>query len=128
MKNIGISMQNTLLSEAIAKSLRETGDFRIEQIPPGKTGDTLAMCRALQAQILFMEVSCMKNYSLESRMQLIREVREAVSGCKFALICDENSNEDLAYQVMRARQDQRIDAFFYTSVTPAYLTAALEAM
>lgn len=40
MKNIVISMQNTLLSEAIARSFTETGEFRIEQILPGKTDDT----------------------------------------------------------------------------------------
>ena len=128
MKNIVISMQNTLLSEAIARSLRETGDFRIEQVLPGRTDDTPSLCCALQAEILFMEVSCMQNYSLENRLQLIEEVRRSVPGCKFALICDENSDAELARRVKTARQAHRIDAFFYTSVTPAYLTAALDAL
>ena len=128
MKNILVSMQNTLLSEAIAKALADTGNFRAEQILPGKTGDTLPLCCALRAEILFMEVSCMKNYSLENRLQLIEEVRRSVPGCKFALICDENSDEELARRVKTTRQAHRIDAFFYTSVTPAYLTAALDAL
>lgn len=37
MKNIVVSMQNTLLSEAIAHALTETREFRVEQILPGRT-------------------------------------------------------------------------------------------
>lgn len=128
MKNVIISMQNRLLSEAIAGSLAESGLFHIEQILPGKTNDTLALCCALQAEILFMEVSPLRDYSLERRLDLIEEVRQSVPDCKFALICDENSHQELAQLVKRARQQQRIDAFFFTSVTPAYLTAALDAL
>ena len=36
MKNIVVSMQNTLLSEAIAHALTETREFRVEQILPGR--------------------------------------------------------------------------------------------
>ena len=43
-------------------------------------------------------------------------------------LCDENSDEELARRVKIARQDHKIDAFFYTSVTPGYLTAAVEAL
>ena len=128
MKNILVSMQNTLLSEAIAKALADTGTFRAEQILPGKTGDTLPLSCALRAEILFMEVSRLTGYSLDSRLQLIGAVRSAVPECKFALICDENSDAELAYLVKRACQNQEIDAFFYTSVTPAYLTASLDAL
>ncbi|MDD7446884.1 MAG: hypothetical protein PUK79_10775, partial [Clostridiales bacterium] len=57
MRNVVVSMQNTLLSEAVARSLAETGEFRVEQILPGKTDDTLPLCAAAQAEILLMEVS-----------------------------------------------------------------------
>lgn len=128
MKNIVISMQNTLLSEAIAKSFTETGEFRTQQILSGKTDDTLPLCYAMQAEVLLMEVSYLKAYTLENRLKLIDDVRKKISGCKFALLCDENSDEELARQVKMARQDHRIDAFFYTSVTPNYLTAAVDAL
>lgn len=128
MKNIVISMQNTLLSEAIARSFTETGEFRIEQILPGKTDDTLSLCCAMQAEVLLMEVSHLKAYTLENRLKLIDDVRKKISGCKFALLCDENSDEELARRVKIARQDHKIDAFFYTSVTPSYLTAAVDAL
>ena len=112
MKNIVISMQNTLLSEAIARAFSDTGEFRVEQVLPGKTNDTLSLCCAMQAEILLMEVSRWEGYTLE----------------RFARLCDENSDEELARRVKIARQDHKIDAFFYTSVTPGYLTAAVEAL
>ena len=35
MREIVVSVQNTLLSEAVARSLAETGEFRVEQVLPG---------------------------------------------------------------------------------------------
>ena len=128
MKNIVISMQNTLLSEAIARAFSDTGEFRIEQVLPGKTNDTLSLCCAMQAEILLMEVSRLPAYTLESRLKLIECVRRAMPNCKFVLLCDENGDPELARLVMIVRQDRLIDAFLYASVTPAYLTAALDAL
>ena len=128
MKNTVISMQNTLLSEAIARALLDTGEFRVEQILPGKTGNTLPICRAMRAEILLMEVSRLSAYTLQERLKLTSEVRAAIAGCKFVLLCDEISDAELAQQVKIARQDRKIDAFFYTSVTPGYLTAAMDAL
>ena len=128
MREIVVSVQNTLLSEAVARSLAETGEFRVKQVLPGKTGDTFSLCRAVQANILLMEVSRLPAYTLESRLKLIECVRRAMPNCKFVLLCDENSDPELARRVKIARQDHKIDAFFYTSVTPGYLTAAVEAL
>ena len=128
MKNIVVSMQNTLLSEAIAHALKETREFRVEQILPGRTGDALSLCAAMPADILLMEVSRLSAYTLESRLSLIDRLSAKVPGCKFALLCDENSDPELAHQVVCARQDRRIDAFLYASVTPAYLVAAMDAL
>ena len=128
MKNIVISMQNTLLSEAIARAFSDTGEFRIEQVLPGRTGDTLSLCAAVRADVLLMEVSRLPAYTLESRLKLIECVRRAMPNCKFVLLCDENGDPELARLVMIVRQDRLIDAFLYASVTPAYLTAALDAL
>ena len=128
MKNIVISMQNTLLSEAIARAFSDTGEFRVEQVLPGRTGDTLSLCAAVRADILLMEVSRLPAYTLESRLKLIECVRRAMPNCKFVLLCDENGDPELAHRVVIVRQDRLIDAFLYASVTPAYLTAALDAL
>ena len=128
MRDVVVSMQNTLLSEAVTRSLAETGEFRVEQVLPGKTGDAFSLCRAARADILLMEVSRLSAYALENRMSLIERVRAAVPNCKFVLLCDENSDPELARQIKCARQDRLIDAFLYASVTPAYLAAALDAL
>ena len=128
MREIVVSVQNTLLSEAVARSLAETGEFRVEQVLPGRPGDAFSLCASAKADILLMEVSRLSGYTLECRMCLIDSVRRAVPECKFAVLCDENSDSELARRVMRARQDRLIDAFFYTSVTSAYLTAALDTL
>ena len=128
MRVVLVSMQNTLLSEAVARSLAEAGEFRVKQVLPGKTGDIFSLCRAAQADILLMEVSRIAAYTLENRLTLIGRVRAALPECKFVLLCDENSDAELAQQVKCARQDRLIDAFLYASVTPAYLTAALDAL
>ena len=128
MKNIVISMQNTLLSEAVARTLAETREFRVEQILPGRTDDTLSLCETVRADILLMEVSRLPAYTLENRLKLIECVRRAMPNCKFVLLCDENGDPELARRVMIVRQDRLIDAFLYASVTPAYLTAALDAL
>ena len=98
----------------------------MKQVLPGKTGDTFSLCRAVQADILLMEVSRLPAYTLENRLKLIECVRRALPNCKFVLLCDENSDPELAHRVMIVRQDRLIDAFLYASVTPAYLTAALD--
>ena len=128
MKNIVVSMPNTLLAEAIAGALLKTGEFRVEQALPGRPEDAPSLCTSARADVLLMEVSRLSGYTLDDRMRLIAAVRDAVPGCKFALICDENSDPELARRVMHARQDRRIDAFFYTSVTSKYLTAAIDAL
>ena len=128
MRDVVVSMQNTLLSEAVARSLAETEEFRVEQVLPGRVGDAFSLCRAAQADILLMEVSRVSAYTLERRLELIGRVREALPRCKFVLLCDENSDAELARRVVLARQDRRIDAFLYASVTPAYLVAALNAL
>ena len=128
MRSIVVSMQNMLLSEAVARTLAETGEFRVEQVLPGKTNDTFSLCRAMQADILLMEVSRLPAYTLENRLNLIACVRKAMPNCKVVLLCDENVDPELAHRVMIVRQDRLIDAFLYASVTHAYLTAALDAL
>ena len=95
MRECVISMQNTLFSEAVAQALSGTGEFRVEQVLPGKTDDIFSLCRAAQADILLMEVSRVNAYTLESRLRLIDRVRGAVPRCQFVLLCDENGDPKL---------------------------------
>ena len=103
MRSIVVSMQNMLLSEAVARTLAETGEFRVEQVLPGKTSDTFSLCRVMQADILLMEVSRLPAYTLENRLNLIACVRKVMPSCKFVLLCDENVDPELAHRVMIVR-------------------------
>lgn len=128
MKSIVVSMQNTLLTEAIMGALTATGDFRPSRILNDKVSDTPFLCRAVHADILLMEVARRSGFTQEERLVLAQKVRKEVPTCRVALICDENSDPDMAFSVKSAKQRGNIDAFFYGSVTAAYLTAALDAL
>lgn len=128
MKRILLSIQNQLLSEAISAALTQTGDFRPEQVLTDRLQDTAYLCRALQADILLMDVASSPSASMERRMATGRQVRSELPECKIALLCDENAAPAIAHQVKEAKQLKQIDAFFYASVTTSYLTAALDAL
>ena len=128
MKRIVLSIQNQLLSEALSRALAETGNFRPEHVPIDRPLDTAYLCLALQAQILLMDVSNAPTATMKPRLEIALKVRSGLPSCKIVLVCDENADPFIAQQVKEARQVGKIDAFFYASVTAAYLTAALEAL
>jgi hypothetical protein len=128
LKNIVVSMQNALLADSIVKALRETGNFRPERILPDRIGGILPICSALNADVLVMEVGRQSNYSLSARLAIAQTLSRALPTCKTALICDENADPEIAAQVKKAKQDGRIDAFVYASVSASYLMAMLDAL
>ena len=62
----------------------------------------------------------------EFKRQLLAQVETLFYNEQYA--AQPASDEELARRVKIARQGHKIDAFFYTSVTPGYLTAAVEAL
>ena len=85
MKNIVVSMQNTLLSEAIAHALTETREFRVEQIlPDGRA--TRSPCAPPCRRISADGGQPLSAYTmLESRLSLIDRLGE-IPGAVFALL------------------------------------------
>ena len=128
LKSIVISMQNSLLSGAIARALSERGQFRCQQVAPGRMQEIASVCKTLAADVLLMEVNRFPAAMLEKRLETGAQVRRCCPGCRIVLLCDEVADPELAEQVLRARQAGQIDGFFYASVTAGYLSAALEAM
>lgn len=127
MKTIVVNIQNGLLAEAITRSLRESGEFKPFRINDHSESIPFD-CETLSADILLMEVSYAPSTSLEIRLNTARELRENLPECKTVMLCDENSAPDIAREVMLAKKDGRIDAFFFSSVTQSYLNAALCAL
>ena len=128
MKKIGVSIQNGLLAEGIVRMLNENGEFRPFRITSPKKNGVVSNCQLHGAEILLAEVSYASGATIDGRLAEARALRKELPECKIAFLCDENSSPEIAKEVMTAKKDGIIDAFFYSSVTTKYLAAALEAL
>ena len=128
MKNIVVCIGNGLLSEAIIKMLKNSGEFKPFRVLIQKNSNIANDCEALSADILFLDVSYASGTTMETRLNEVKQVREKIPSCKLVMLCDENSAPDIAREVANAKKDGLIDAFFYSSVTEKYLTAALASL
>jgi len=129
MVRILVSIHNGLLAEAMTAMLRESGEFEPFPLSVGnKNSDIARECELLDVQMVLLEVSYANGTTLETRMKEVRQIRSAVPNCKIVLLCDENSAPGIARDVMLAKKDGLIDAFFYASVTSRYILAALLAL
>lgn len=129
MKKIAVSIRNRVFSESILLMLRQTGNFHPIRISSQSLDMTLIECEAEKPEILLMDVTpASPENTLEGRLQIIEKIHAEIPNCKIALLCDEVAYPEQARDVMRVKQVQQIDAFFYTSVTAQYLVAALDAL
>ena len=129
MKKIVVSIGNGLLAEAITQMLSDSGEFQPFRFPVGtKKNDIVGQCEMLSAETLIAEVSYAGGTTIDTRIAEVKELRKKLPNCKIVLLCDENSAPDIAHEVMIAKKDGLIDAFFYSSVTAKYLIAALSAL
>ena len=128
MKKIGISIQNGLLAEGIIRMLHENGEFLPFRIISPRKNGVVSNCLLQGADILLAEVSYATGATIDGRLAEARTLRAERPECKIAFLCDENSSPEIAREVMTAKKDGVIDAFFYSSVTAKYLVAALDAI
>lgn len=128
MKKIVVCIGNGLLSEAIVQMLKQSGEFQPIRVLVQKRSGVVRDCEAISADILLMDVSYASGATIETRLDEVKQARRIIPECKLALLCDENSAPDLAREVALAKKDGLIDAFFYSSVTEKYLTAALASL
>lgn len=61
-------------------------------------------------------------------MRLCNEVKRQRPDCKILLLVDETDDRALAFRVLQAKKDGRIDNFIYASVSPTYLAAVLDTL
>ena len=78
--------------------------------------------------MVLLEVSYANGTTVETRLKEVKQIRSTMPNCKSVFLCDENSAPDIAREVMVAKKDGLIDAFFYASVTEKYILAALLAL
>ena len=121
-------MGNGLLSEAIINMLKNSGEFKPFRVLIQKQSNIANDCEDISDDIIMYTVSYASGTTMETRLKEVKKVREKIPPCKLVMLCDENSAPDIAREVANAKKDGLIDAFFYSSVTEEYLTAALASL
>lgn len=127
MKRVVVAMQNTLVSEVVALSLKK------RDIVAGKAlNDTPCgiefVCRAFVADVLVMDVTRFGSGTLDNRMATVEAVRKSSPDIKICLVCDNQSDGELSYKVANAKAMGLIDAFFYQSVPSDYIADVIDTM
>ena len=127
MRRIVIDMQNVLFADAVAEVLRRF-DSDFDPVICESPDKTLALCNAVLANVLIMEVTAYAPWKMEERMKIRDELRKINPNCKIVLIVDENTEKKLADQVRQAKKDGLVDNFIYGSISSSYLSAVIDAL
>lgn len=127
MRRIVINMQNSLFCNAIADTLRRSGNelepYTVDT--PDKVADD---CKWIAPYALLMEVTSYSPWELVERLKIRDVVKEKDPGCKVVLVVDENAEKEIAKQVKQAKKDGIIDQFIYGSISASYLADIVDSL
>lgn len=126
MKRAVLAIRNRLVLEAVTDDLKRIGVF-VEKCFSQETERILALLNALSATFLVMDVTRSGDGTFDMRMNTVKEVKKQKPEVKIALLCDNVSDETIAYKIRRAKEEI-IDAFFYESVPSDYLADVLDSL
>ena len=127
MRRIVINMQNALFCNAIAETLRRSGN-ELEPYTVDSPDKLVDDCKWICPYALLMEVTGYIPWRLEERLKIRDAVKEKNPGCKIVLVVDENAEKDVAKQVKQAKKDGRIDQFIYGSISASYLADIIDSL
>lgn len=127
MRRIAINMQNTLFCNAIADTLRRSGN-ELEPYTIDSPDKVVDECKWITPFALLMEVTGYTPWLLAERMKIRDAVKELNIGCKIVLIVDENAEKAVAGQVKQAKKDGLIDQFIYGSISASYLADIVDSL
>ena len=127
MKRAVLAIRNRLVLEAVTDALKRIGVF-VEKCFSQETERILALLNALSATFLVMDVTRSGDGTFNMRMNTVKEVKKQKPEVKIALLCDNVSDETIAYKIKRAKEEEIIDAFFYESVPSDYLADVLDSL
>ena len=127
MRRIVINMQNTLFCNAIADTLRSSGN-ELEPYVVATPDKVVDECKWIAPYALLMEVTGYTPWLLAERMKIRDAVRELNPECKIVLIVDENAEKAIAKQVKQAKKDGLIDQFIYGSISATYLADIVDSL
>lgn len=127
MKRAVLAIRNRLVLEAVTDALKRIGVF-VEKCFSQETERILALLNALSATFLVMDDTRSGDGTFDMRMNTVKEVKKQKPEVKIALLCDNVSDETIAYKIKRAKEEEIIDAFFYESVPSDYLADVLDSL
>ena len=127
MKRAVLAIRNRLVLEAVTDALKRIGVF-VEKCFSQETERILALLNALSATFLVMDVTRSGDGTFDMRMNTVKEVKKQKPEVKISLLCDNVSDETIAYKIKRAKEEEIIDAFFYESVPSDYLADVLDSL
>ena len=127
MKRAVLAIRKRLVLEAVTDALKRIGVL-VEKCFSQETERILALLNALSATFLVMDVTRSGDGTFDMRMNTVKEVKKQKPEVKIALLCDNVSDETIAYKIKRAKEEEIIDAFFYESVPSDYLADVLDSL
>lgn len=127
MKRAVLAIRNRLVLEAVTDALKRIGVL-VEKCFSQETERILALLNALSATFLVMDVTRSGDGTFDMRMNTVKEVKKQKPEVKITLLCDNVSDETIAYKIKRAKEEEIIDAFFYESVPSDYLADVLDSL
>lgn len=127
MKRAVLAIRNRPVLEAVTDALKRIGVL-VEKCFSQETERILALLNALSATFLVMDVTRSGDGTFDMRMNIVKEVKKQKPEVKIALLCDNVSDETIAYKIKRAKEEEIIDAFFYESVPSDYLADVLDSL
>lgn len=127
MRRIVINMQNALFSNAIADTLRRSGN-ELDSYTVDSPDKIVDECKWIAPYALLMEVTGYTPWMLSERMKIRNTIKEKYPECKIVLVVDENAEKEVAKQVKQAKKDGMIDQFIYGSISASYLADIVDSL
>lgn len=122
-----INMQNALFSNAIADTLRRSGN-ELDSYTVDSPDKIVDECKWIAPYALLMEVTGYTPWMLSERMKIRNTIKEKYPECKIVLVVDENAEKEVAKQVKQAKKDGMIDQFIYGSISASYLADIVDSL
>lgn len=127
MRRILINMQNSLFCNAIADTLRRSGN-ELEPYTVNTPDKIVDDCKWIAPYALLMEVTGYSPWKLEERLKIRDAVKAKDPECKIVLVVDENAEKEVAKRIKQAKKDGIIDQFIYGSISASYLADIVDSL
>ena len=127
MRRILINMQNSLFCNAIADTLRRSGN-ELEPYTVNTPDKIVDDCKWIAPYALLMEVTGYSPWKLEERLKIRDVVKAKDPECKIVLVVDENAEKEVAKRIKQAKKDGIIDQFIYGSISASYLADIVDSL